>query len=231
MILENIHCLLQFDDRGNLLALVSKSSGRNYIVKDGCSLFRLTMTEIIENRVMPGTLALTGDMAEQIDFIQQSQCLEIDYRNLDGMPVTVKCTIGFMDEEIHWNILIENKTRFAVSEIEYPVLLFKPYLGLNAESERILLPKMDGILLGNPELHPWEDTNAEIVAERYWYPGEGKQKPNNLAVQMTAYYDEKEGILIYAADTDGYPKKMGPIYYKNKFIDLSPVHLRPEIPK
>ena len=25
MILENIHCLLQFDDRGNLLALVSKS--------------------------------------------------------------------------------------------------------------------------------------------------------------------------------------------------------------
>ena len=78
MILENIHCLLQFDDRGNLLALVSKSSGRNYIVKDGCSLFRLTMTEIIENRVMPGTLALTGDMAEQIDFIQQSQCLEID---------------------------------------------------------------------------------------------------------------------------------------------------------
>mgnify|MGYP000517878303 CR=1 FL=1 len=26
-------------------------------------------------------------------------------------------------------------------------------------------------------------------------------------------------------------KKMGPIYYKNKFIDLSPVHLRPEIPK
>jgi len=65
MILENIHCLLQFDDRGNLLALVSKSSGRNYIVKDGCSLFRLTMTEIIENRVMPGTLALTGDMAEQ----------------------------------------------------------------------------------------------------------------------------------------------------------------------
>lgn len=60
MILENIHCLLQFDDRGNLLALVSKSSGRNYIVKDGCSLFRLTMTEIIENRVMPGTLALTG---------------------------------------------------------------------------------------------------------------------------------------------------------------------------
>ena len=216
MILENIHCLLQFDDRGNLLALVSKSSGRNYIVKDGCSLFRLTMTEIIENRVMPGTLALSGDMSEQIDFIQQSQGVEIDYRNLDGMPVTVKCTIGFMDEEIHWNILIENKTRFAVSEIEYPVLLFKPYLGLNAESERILLPKMDGILLGNPELHPWEDTNAEIVAERYWYPGEGKQKPNNLAVQMTAYYDEKEGILIYAADTDGYPKKMGPIYYKNK---------------
>ena len=42
------------------MALVSKSSGRNYIVKDGCSLFRLTMTEIIENRVMPGTLALTG---------------------------------------------------------------------------------------------------------------------------------------------------------------------------
>ena len=153
MILENIHCLLQFDDRGNLLALVSKSSGRNYIVKDGCSLFRLTMTEIIENRVMPGTLALTGDMAEQIDFIQQSQCVEIDYRNLDGMPVTVKCTIGFMDEEIHWNILIENKTRFAVSEIEYPVLLFKPYLGLNAESERILLPKMDGILLGLSLIH------------------------------------------------------------------------------
>ena len=35
MIFENIHYLLQFDDRGNLLALVSKSSGRNYIVKDG----------------------------------------------------------------------------------------------------------------------------------------------------------------------------------------------------
>ena len=138
MILENIHCLLQFDDRGNLLALVSKSSGRNYIVKDGCSLFRLTMTEIIENRVMPGTLALTGDMAEQIDFIQQSQCLEIDYRNLDGMPVTVKCTIGFMDENGDYNDLRKFRNIKITKKTEINFMISKILFWINLEMKKLL---------------------------------------------------------------------------------------------
>ncbi len=227
MLLENTYNLLQFDEKGSLLSLISKSSGRNYIIKNGCSMFRLTMTEVISGRIVPGTLMLTSEMAEKAEFTEAGQGLEICYKNLDGMPISVRCTVKLFSREMRWNISIENGTRFAVKEIEYPFLLFKPYLGSNAQSERILVPKMDGILLGNPEMYPWADGQG-MISERYWYPGEGKQKPNNLAVQMTAYYDDQEGVMIYAADTCGYPKKMGPVYCKPEFIDLSPVHLRPE---
>lgn len=230
MRLENIYNLLEFDDNGRILSVRSKKLHRNYIIEGGCELFRLIMTETMDGRITPGMLILTSEMAEKTEFSQKGQRLEIYFKNLDGMQISVRCQVSLSLWDIRWNISIENKTAFAVRELEYPCLRFKPYLGSDAESERILLPKLDGVLLGNPELHPWRRYSSEIVKERYWYPGEGKQKPNNLAVQMTAYYDDREGILIYAADPYGHPKKMGPIYHKNEYIDLSPVHLRPEIP-
>ena len=59
--------------KGSLLSLISKSSGRNYIIKNGCSMFRLTMTEVISGRIVPGTLMLTSEMAEKAEFTEAGQ--------------------------------------------------------------------------------------------------------------------------------------------------------------
>lgn len=228
MIFENAYNLLEFDKRGKILSVRSKKTERDYLISGGCDIFRLILSEEYKGRIVPGTLTLTSEMAERVRIEQEGENLKIYCENLDGMAISVICDISFHSEDIQWRISVKNQTRFAVKEIEYPFLLLKPYLGYERESERILLPKMDGILLGNPELHPWGKNSSEIISERCWYPGEGKEVPTNLAVQMTAYYDGKEGVLIYAADTEGHPKKMGPIYCRNKYIDLTPVHLRPE---
>ena len=107
MIFENIHYLLQFDDRGNLLALVSKSSGRNYIVKDGCSLFRLTMTEIIKNtKELPTCLLVSNDIMAMgimnaLKYAHYNVPKDVSIISFDNMPVAKYFNPAITSVNIH----------------------------------------------------------------------------------------------------------------------------------
>lgn len=228
MLLSNADIRLEFDAQGRLLRLENPKSGRNYLTADGCELFRLTLVETFEGRVQPGLLRLTPETAKEVKILQGSNTLQISFLRLDGFAIDVTAEITLEDETALWKLRVKNNTEFAVKEVEYPWFLFCTPLGDAPETERILLPKMDGVLLGNPSLYPWHKNPDGVEEERYWYPGEGKQWPKNLGVQMLAYYDEKEGILLYTADPEGHPKRLGPVLRDESRIDFAPVHLRPE---
>ena len=229
MKLENEFTLLEFSAEGNLLRLASKLPERDFLAEGGCPLFRLTLVETYHGKVEPGELHLVPETAESVQFSTCGNTLRIRFCRLDGMEITATAEVDLHGASAEWRLSVENRTDFAVRQIEYPWFLFRTPLGRNPESERILLPKQDGVLLGNPVLHPWRKDENGIPAERYWYPGEGKQWPRNLSVQMTAYYDDASGILIYTADPQGHPKRFGPVLAAPDQVDLAPVHLRPEI--
>lgn len=229
MKLLNQHALIEFDEIGRILRLEEPKSGRNYLAAGSCELFRLTLVETFEGAVLPGELRLTPETAEKVELEQVGETLQITFLRLDGLEIDVVATVSLKDKEAFWGLKVLNRTAFAVRQVEYPWFQFRTPLGDAPETERILLPKMDGILLGNPSIYPWQKNVDGVQEERYWYPGEGKQHPLNLAVQLVAYYDEEGGILLYTADTDGHPKRFGPILRDEDRIDLSPVHLRPEL--
>ena len=229
MRLSNETTRLELDERGNLLSLCREGSTRNYIAEGGCELFRLTLSETYEGEVLPGLLRLTPETAQEVTAKEEESRLTVTFRQLDGLDLDVTAEITLEGDCTYWRLRVANNTAFAVKEIEYPWFLFRTPLGDAPETERILLPKMDGVLLGNPALHPWNKNEKGVQHERYWYPGEGRQWPWNLAVQLTAYYDRDEGLLLYTADPEGHPKKIGPIVKDGQTLDFSPVHLRPEV--
>ena len=226
--LLNEYTHIQFGEDGKLLHLINPQNQRSYLAEEGCGLFRLTLTETRDGCVLPGELRLTQEAATRLTVEERRDRLRLRFCELDGLMLTVIADVALEEENITWKLRIENHTEFAVKQIEYPMLCFRTPLGESPETERILIPKMDGILLGNPSIHPWQKNAAGLPYERYMYPGDGVS-PNILCVQMTAYYDNVDGILIYTADPEGHPKQMGPVLRAENQIDLSPVHLRPEL--
>lgn len=225
---SNQFLCLEFNETGRLLSFCEGKSGREFLAEGGCELFRLTLVETCEGDVLPGELRLTPETAERVAADREGDTLRLSFYNLDGMKLNVFAEVALEGESAVWNFRMENRTAFAVKQLEYPWFLFRTPLGNAPETERILLPKQDGVLLGNPSLYPWKKNPDGVREERYWYPGEGKQWPRNLSVQMTAYYDEEGGLLIYTADPEGHPKRLGPVLLDEDRIDLAPVHLRPE---
>ncbi len=229
MRLSSPEVYLEFDERGNLLRLEQPKTGRNYLADGGCELFRLTLVETYEGKVLPGELRLTPETAERVELSREEDALLLTFFRLDGLEIDIAARVSLQGGKVAWTLRVENRTDFAVRQVEYPWFLFRTPLGDAPETERILLPKQDGILLGNPFLYPWQKNPDGIQEERYWYPGEGRQWPRNLSVQMTAYYDEEGGILLYTADPEGHPKRLGPVLREEGQVDFAPVHLRPEI--
>lgn len=230
MILENQLIFLEFAKDGRLLRLASKQPERDWLVPGGNPLFRLTLAETFEGRVEPGELRLVPETAEVATCVRTDEAsLQLVFHRLDGLDLTVTADIALCGDAAEWRLSVENNTAFAVRQVEYPWFVFRTPLGERPETERILLPKQDGVLFGNPSLHPWQKDENGVMSERYWYPGEGKQWPRNLSAQMTAYYDDAAGLLLYTADPQGHPKRFGPVRAGENGIDLSPVHLRPEV--
>lgn len=231
MILQNSYNYIEFDKQGKLLKLVNLKSDRSYLTENGNVLFRLLMVEMKGDRVFPGTFMLTGNMADKVSFEQSENELKIYFEKLDGLCISADVKVTLKEEDVEWEIAIKNATNFAVKEIEYPFFNIKTPIGNDKETERFLVPKLDGILIGNPQRYPWSKDENGSYSQRYWYPGEGKEMPKNACAQLTAYYDIQEGILIYTADPKGHPKKIGPVYDGKDSVDMTIVHLRPEIPK
>lgn len=240
IVLQNEGIFIGFAGSGAVTQLVDKRNGRNYIASlppYGRPLFRLFLSEADGERILPGELELDSLLAEsrEVDLDQRNGTLTWRFARIDGLPLDVECQVRILAEQpfSEWTIRVNNATGLAVREIEYPVMHVVYQLGDSAHDDRILVPKHDGHLVGNPDLAPWEGDGILRDNMRYLYPGEGRSVPSGMSAQLIAYYDHDGGLYLATHDDRGRPKRLGPTVVRKDgrtCYDFSPAHLFPEIP-
>ena len=240
-LLENERLLIELDAGGALRAVIDKRTGRNYIEAPpefGRPLFRIILTEIDDRgHVLPGEIELDALLASSCSLEKDASGtrLTVHYRLIDGLPIDVICNVT-LDEDAplsRWTISVNNRSELAVKEIVYPVVHAVYQLGDSKYDDRIVIPRHDGHLVGNPDVHPWESDGIPRDNQRYLYPGEGKNLPAGMSAQLSAYYDADGGLYMAVHDESGQPKRLGPVVIAPndvKQFDCSPAHICSELP-
>ena len=67
MKLTNNILSLEFSKQGDLLHFAECSTGRDYLADGDCKLFRLTLTETENGKVLPGILRLVPETAQRVE--------------------------------------------------------------------------------------------------------------------------------------------------------------------
>ena len=116
--------------------------------------------------MLPGILRLVPETAQRVESREEPEKVTFSFYSLDGFPIDVHAEVSLNGDAAFWRLKLENRSEFAVRSIEYPWFVFRTPLGDEPESERILLPKQDGILLGNPSLHKRSATGTRAKENR-----------------------------------------------------------------
>jgi hypothetical protein len=230
---------IRFLEGGGLAGLTDLKTGRNYIAHSAGAklpLFRLTCSEMRDGAVLPGELKFSSLLAREISCQKTDKEVRFLFSNIDGMDFNAECTVKLEENPAlsDWRINISNNTRYAIRSVEYPVVQAVMQLGDSMDDDRILLPKQDGYLLGNPARMEWEgDRPDRRYNQRYDYPGDGREFPAGISAQLLAYYDEGGGMYLGTHDGGGHAKMLGPVWLKDgpeEALDFTPVHSIPEAP-
>ncbi len=221
---------ISFSDSYALIGITDIPLARNYIQhKSSDSLFSIVLSEVIDGKIQKGDFAVSSSTAGSISVYSNESELSLRFKRLDNMDMDVVCNVTLKDNLSYWNLRIENNTHYAIRSILFPVV--KAVVPLSGTTDRILLPKADGYLLPSPSVQEWEgDYPFRRTNQRFAYPGEGRQFPENLCAQLIAYYDEKGGLYIGAHDPNANPKRLGPIWDGNDTLDFTPEKMCAEIP-
>ena len=237
-VLENEHIKLTFSEKGCLTGLIDSSTGRNYIIADSViklPICRITFTELYEGVVQPGEFRLSTSLATDMHVDKAEDAISFYYKQIEGQEIDVTCTVRLPESSLlsYWSIEIHNATSYAVKSVEYPMIATKAALSDPSENSRILLPKLDGLLLPSPLFMDWEgDEPYRVYNQRFLYPGDGRENPNGASVQLLAFYDQLGGMYLATHDGTGEVKELGPIWIHEEggdgYLDFSPVHHTPE---
>jgi hypothetical protein len=236
--LRNEGLEVTFGALGEIRRLVDRRTVRNYIAEAGKHqrpLFILHCVEIARERILPGEIILSSDLANSVNVTESQRALSFSFERIDGKNLAANCLVR-IDENapyLRFHLQVINETTMAIRSINFPFLILTPQLGMSCDDDRILLPKEDGQLLGSPMLHHWERFGGRGEDQRYFYPGEGRQSPEGLSAQVLAYYDAMGGFYLGTHDGGGNVKKLGPIWLHDQSeygIDFTPVHWFPEVP-
>jgi hypothetical protein len=235
--LQNDGLEIEFGACGEVCHLVDRNIGRDYIAKPGKRqrpLFVLHCVEMLHGRILPGEIPLASFLADSVIVAESEQMLSFGFRGIDGRDLDVSCLVTLEAEEpfVGFHLKLRSGAPVAIRSIEFPFLALTPQLGLSLDDDRILLPKEDGQLLGNPSYLAWEREGCRGDDQRYFYPGEGRESPQGLSAQLLAYYDGGGGLYIATHDGAGNVKKLGPIWRHGEGednIDFTPVHWFPEV--
>lgn len=216
-------------DSYSLIEITDIPSSRNYIAPAATnSLFSIVLSEVIDGRVQEGDYTIDSSTAGSISVYAKDTELSLRFMGIDNLDINVLCNVRLEGDLSYWNLKIENNTDYAIRSILFPIV--KAVSSLSGNSDRILVPKADGYLLPNPSMQEWEgDCPCRRVNQRFSYPGEGRQFPENLCAQLIAYYDEKGGLYIGAHDPYANPKRMGPIWDGGNILDFTPEKLCAEV--
>lgn len=238
IVLQNRYIRVCISELFSLTEVLDISTGRNYIDSDeaGIPLFRITLSEFVDGKIQSGEITITSCSATEVAFERVRDTVTLRFTRLDNLPIDVTCLIRTDPEKplSYWGLEIKNASAFAIRSVEYPVIRSILPLSGNGSNDRILMPKADGYLLPSPLVQEWEgDYPFRRYNQRFGYPGEGRQFPENLCAQVLAYYDDLGGLYIATYDGEGHPKRLGPIQVHtdhSSTIDFSPVHIFPELP-
>lgn len=236
-ILKNNFLRITISDDYCLAGIEDLKNKQDYLAAyKNVPLFSLTLSEFIGKRIQKGEIKITSRTAESVELKHDPDRITIKFLHLDNLNINVTCSVRISNKErmSYWSASIENNTDYAVRSLEYPIIKAVVPLSKDGYSDRILLPKADGYLLPSPVVCEWEgDYDYRKYNQRFSYPGDGRQFPENLCAQLVAYYDDIGGLYIAAYDGNGNPKKLGPVYECSdslKNLDLSPVHCFAETP-
>ena len=133
-----------------------------------------------------------------------------------GLAVEATVAAG-KDGLAHFRLGVRNPGTWAVARIRYPGFASPPALGGDAADDRLLVPHShsDGIVINAPGR---QDRSA------------GGTYPGDAAVQMAALYDAAAGLLLATHDAEGHCKVFDVRMSRDRFVELSVTHLRPEVP-
>ena len=206
-----------FDRRtGAIRHLVHRSTGREFADDlNRRPLFQLRLT-----RWQAGeTLEVTADEFTRVDWQRAGpKTLRATFRDGPEPGVVVQATAeAGADGLLHFRLAVENPSGRSVAAIRYPGFVSPPVLGDEAADDRLLVPHShtDGIVI-----------NAPGRLER----SAGGSYPGTAAVQMVALYDASAGLLVATQDAEGHCKDFNVRMARDRFVEISVTHLRPEVP-
>ncbi len=212
-----------FFSKTGALAGFRDAAGRDFIEKDLNSrpLFRIGCAEFIDGIRQPGDLILSSALSVPEVQAEKGKII-FRYVSLGGFAIHVCCIIEINEEDglCHFSIKIDNNSLLGLHFVEYPVIECPVAIGEDAAEDRIVLPKQDGYLLPSPAFMPWQgDLPHRAWDQRFEYPGNGREFPENISAQMMAYYDKNSGMYIAIHDGSGHPKKIGPVWHKDEILE------------
>lgn len=214
-----------FSEEGSIVAFRDESIDRDYIAKGEkkSPLFRIGCAEYEQGERQYGDIVFSSRLVVPEVEVGQDQLL-FRYEYLGEKEIHVACKIRMCKEDglCHFSIEIENHTELGLHYLEYPVMELCASIGKEAESNRIVLPKQDGYLLPSPRAKAWEgDLPYRRWDQRFEYPGNGREFPENLSAQFLAYYDTEGGFYMAVYDGEGNPKKIGPVWQEAEEESIS----------
>lgn len=201
---------------GALRHLAHRPSGRDFCdAAQRRPLFRLRLT-----RWRAGESAeLSADDFARVEWqTLDPQTLQATFRDGPeaGLVVRARLSAG-ADGLAHFGLAVDNPSERAVARMQYPCFASPAALGGDASDDRLLFPHShtDGILVNAPGRLDRTLHGA--------YPGDA-------AVQMAALYDPAAGLLLATQDAAGHCKAFEARLSRDRFVELSTAHLRPETP-
>ncbi|MGA2977857.1 MAG: DUF6259 domain-containing protein [Spirochaetia bacterium] len=161
--------------------------------------------------------------------------MQFTYSRLGGVDIDATATARLAEQPgfVLWRFTVTNETTLAVHGVEFPVLVTPASLGDDASDDRILIPRNDGYLVGSPLAGPWFEEGGPVSHQRYHYPGDGREMPHGLSVQLNCFYDPAGGLYIATHDGRAHPKILGPAQRIERGVtalEFTPAHLFPAVP-
>jgi hypothetical protein len=208
--------VIAFDRRdGALRHVVHRPTGRAFAEpRQRRPLFSLTLTRWRRAE----SADLTADDFAKVEWLSAGgPALRARFSDgpVPGLAAVATVEAG-ADGLAHFRLAVSNPTDRAVARIRFPQFASPPALGGDADDDRLLTPHShtDGYLLSSPGRLDRSLGGA--------YPGDA-------AVQMAALYDSAAGLLLATQDVGGHCKAFDARLSRDRFVELSVTHLRPEV--
>ena len=206
-----------FDRRnGAIRHLLHRPTGRDFADdRSRRPLFVLRLTRWQSGEA----ITVTADEFAHVEWERTDpKTLRATFRDGPEPGLVVRATVSAgADGLARFRLAVENPSERAIAAIRYPGFVSPPALGEDAADDRLLVPHShtDGIVVNAP------GRLDRTVGGSY---------PGTAAVQMTALYDDAAGLLVATHDAEGHCKEFDVRMARDRFVEISVTHLRPELP-